>query len=107
MEFQHLYLVQVTQVKMDLKFTVRVKMQQNFGRNFLKLEQKKRLKACGLGARDTLRFEATLPLYGQELSKDITPIEAGIGFAVKPNKEADFFGKATLKEQKKTVHLVN
>lgn len=58
------------------------------------------LKPCGLGARDTLRFEATLPLYGQELSKDITPIEAGIGFAVKPNKEADFFGKATLKEQK-------
>ncbi len=46
-----------------------------------------------LGARDTLRFEATLPLYGQELSKDITPVEAGIGFAVKPNKEADFFGK--------------
>ncbi|TXC92339.1 glycine cleavage system aminomethyltransferase GcvT [Metabacillus litoralis] len=55
---------------------------------------------CGLGARDTLRFEATLPLYGQELTKDITPIEAGIGFAVKPNKEADFNGKAILKEQK-------
>lgn len=55
---------------------------------------------CGLGSRDTLRFEANLPLYGQELSKDITPIEAGIGFAVKPNKEADFIGKAVLKEQK-------
>jgi aminomethyltransferase len=55
---------------------------------------------CGLGARDTLRFEVSLPLYGQELSKDITPIEAGIGFAVKPNKEADFNGKAVLKEQK-------
>jgi aminomethyltransferase len=55
---------------------------------------------CGLGARDTLRFEAILPLYGQELSKDITPIEAGVGFAVKPNKDADFNGKAVLKEQK-------
>ncbi|WP_044747842.1 glycine cleavage system aminomethyltransferase GcvT [Bacillus alveayuensis] len=55
---------------------------------------------CGLGARDTLRFEATLPLYGQELSSDITPIEAGLGFAVKTNKEADFIGKEVLKKQK-------
>ncbi len=55
---------------------------------------------CGLGARDTLRFEAMLPLYGQELTKDITPLEARIGFAVKVNKEADFFGKDVLKEQK-------
>ncbi|WP_409301641.1 glycine cleavage system aminomethyltransferase GcvT [Peribacillus sp. SCS-155] len=54
----------------------------------------------GLGARDTLRFEANLPLYGQELTSDITPIEAGIGFAVKPDKTADFFGKAILAEQK-------
>jgi aminomethyltransferase len=57
---------------------------------------------CGLGARDTLRFESNLPLYGQELSKDITPLEAGIGFAVKVNKEADFFGKDVLKKQKDT-----
>ncbi|WP_110111300.1 glycine cleavage system aminomethyltransferase GcvT [Bacillus sp. CGMCC 1.16541] len=54
---------------------------------------------CGLGARDTLRFEATLALYGQELSKDITPIEAGIGFAVKVNKD-DFIGQSILKKQK-------
>jgi aminomethyltransferase len=38
---------------------------------------------CGLGARDTLRFEATLPLYGHELSNQINPIEAGLSFAVK------------------------
>lgn len=55
---------------------------------------------CGLGARDTLRFEATLALYGQELSADITPLEAGIGFAVKVNKETDFIGKNVLKKQK-------
>ncbi|MCA1320557.1 glycine cleavage system aminomethyltransferase GcvT [Bacillus tianshenii] len=55
---------------------------------------------CGLGSRDTLRFEANLALYGQELSKDITPLEAGIGFAVKVNKEEDFFGKEVLKDQK-------
>jgi aminomethyltransferase len=55
---------------------------------------------CGLGARDTLRFEANLALYGQELSPDITPLEAGIGFAVKVNKEADFIGKEVLKQQK-------
>lgn len=55
---------------------------------------------AGLGARDTLRFEAGLALYGQELSKDITPLEAGIGFAVKLKKDSDFIGKQALVEQK-------
>ncbi|MBA4541319.1 MULTISPECIES: glycine cleavage system aminomethyltransferase GcvT [Thermoactinomyces] len=54
---------------------------------------------CGLGARDTLRFEARLPLYGQELSETITPIEAGLGFAVKPEK-GDFIGREVLAVQK-------
>jgi aminomethyltransferase len=54
----------------------------------------------GLGARDTLRFEAKLALYGQELTADISPLEAGIGFAVKLNKEEDFIGKDALKKQK-------
>ncbi|MEW9677517.1 glycine cleavage system aminomethyltransferase GcvT [Lentibacillus sp. L22] len=60
----------------------------------------KGLEPIGLGARDTLRFEANLALYGQELSETITPIEAGLGFAVKPNKEADFIGKSVLQKQK-------
>lgn len=58
------------------------------------------LQPIGLGARDTLRFEARLALYGQELDADISPLEAGIGFAVKLNKEADFIGKEALKKQK-------
>ncbi len=55
---------------------------------------------AGLGARDTLRFEAGLPLYGQELSKDISPLEAGIGFAVKLQKKPEFIGQEALIVQK-------
>ncbi|PKK39575.1 Aminomethyltransferase (glycine cleavage system T protein) [Clostridiaceae bacterium JG1575] len=57
------------------------------------------VQPIGLGARDTLRFEANLPLYGQEMSQDITPLEAGYGYFVKLDKE-DFIGKDALKKQK-------
>jgi len=57
---------------------------------------------CGLGARDTLRFEANLPLYGQELSQDISPLEAGLGFAVKVDKAVRFIGQEALRNQKAT-----
>ena len=53
---------------------------------------------CGLGARDTLRFEARMPLYGQELSQSISPVEAGLTFAIKLDK-GDFIGRDALKEQ--------
>ncbi len=53
----------------------------------------------GLGARDTLRFEVNLPLYGNELSKDITPLEAGYSFAVELDAN-DFIGKEALLKQK-------
>ena len=54
---------------------------------------------CGLGCRDTLRFEAGLPLYGDELSDDITPVEAGLGMFCKLDKE-EFIGKDALVRQK-------
>lgn len=50
---------------------------------------------CGLGARDTLRLEAAMPLYGHEMDETITPLEAGLGFAVKMGKET-FIGKEAL-----------
>ena len=50
---------------------------------------------CGLGARDTLRLEASMPLYGHEMSEKINPIEAGLGLGVKMDKE-DFIGKSAL-----------
>ncbi|MDY0294230.1 MAG: glycine cleavage system aminomethyltransferase GcvT [Acholeplasmataceae bacterium] len=50
---------------------------------------------CGLGSRDTLRFEANLPLYGHEISESINPVEAGLNFAIKLDKE-NFIGKDAL-----------
>jgi len=64
-----------------------------------KLMESGRCKPCGLGCRDTLRFEVGLPLYGDELSADISPIMAGLGIFVKLNKE-EFIGKEALAKQK-------
>ena len=54
------------------------------------------LLPCGLGARDTLRLEAGMPLYGNELDRDCTPAEAGLGRVVKPDKPGGFVGRAAL-----------
>ena len=54
---------------------------------------------CGLGARDTLRLEAAMPLYGHEMTDDISPLETGLNFAVKMKKEEDFIGKKAMEEK--------
>ncbi len=64
-----------------------------------KLVASGRCKPCGLGCRDTLRFEVGLPLYGDELSPEITPVMAGLSMFVKLDKEA-FLGKEALARQK-------
>lgn len=72
---------------------------ENIWEKLLESGAKYNIMPCGLGARDTLRFEANLPLYGHELSEDISPLEAGYGFCVKLDKEY-FKGKSALKSQK-------
>lgn len=57
------------------------------------------IEPCGLGARDTLRLEATLPLYGHELDDQTGPLEAGLGWSVKLDK-GDFVGAPVLRKQK-------
>lgn len=54
----------------------------------------------GLGARDSLRFEAGLPLFGHEFTDDLGPLEAGYGFFVKVDKAGGFIGQPVLKRQK-------
>jgi aminomethyltransferase len=56
------------------------------------------LEPAGLGARDVLRLEAGMPLYGHELTEEITPVQAGLGWAVKFAKPA-FVGRAALEAQ--------
>lgn len=63
------------------------------------LMESKRCTPCGLGCRDTLRFEAGLPLYGMELSKDITPVMAGLSMFCKLDKP-EFIGKEAITKQK-------
>jgi aminomethyltransferase len=63
------------------------------------LVDSKEVAPCGLGCRDTLRFEVGLPLYGDELSADITPIEAGLGSFVKIEK-SEFIGRDVMVRQK-------
>ena len=54
------------------------------------------LKPCGLGCRDTLRFEASLPLYGQEISKELNPVESGFKYFVDRKSDNDYIGREAL-----------
>lgn len=65
-----------------------------------KLIESGEAKPCGLGCRDTLRFEVGLPLYGDELTDEISPVEAGLGMFVKTDKD-EFVGKDVVARQKK------
>jgi aminomethyltransferase len=58
------------------------------------------LELAGLGARDSLRLEAGYPLYGHEITADISPLTAGLGWTVKLDKGADFVGRAALVAEK-------
>lgn len=64
-----------------------------------KLIESGKVMPCGLGCRDTLRFEVGLPLYGDELADDITPVEAGLSMFAKLDKP-EFIGREVIERQK-------
>ncbi|MEJ8569104.1 glycine cleavage system aminomethyltransferase GcvT [Elongatibacter sediminis] len=55
---------------------------------------------CGLGARDTLRLEAGMNLYGQDMDESVTPLESGLGWTVAMKDDRDFIGRPALEKQK-------
>lgn len=76
-----------------------------FAKKFWKELLSKGVKPCGLAARDVLRLEVCYPLYGHELSDEVTPLDAGLSWTVKMDK-ADFIGKAALADYKPKFQLV-
>ena len=58
------------------------------------------LELCGLGARDSLRLEAGYPLHGHEITREISPLTAGLGWTVKLGKGVDFIGREALQKEK-------
>lgn len=57
---------------------------------------------CGLGARDTLRLEAAMALYGMDIDETTTPLEAGLGWLVHLDRKGDFIGRSVLEQQKQS-----
>lgn len=68
-------------------------------KNLLKDGEELKLEAIGLGARDTLRMEAALPLFGNELNEKTSPLEAGLKWSVPQDKTADYIGKKEILNQ--------
>jgi aminomethyltransferase len=64
------------------------------------------VKPCGLGARDTLRLEAGMNLYGQDMDETTSPLESGLAWTVDLNSERDFVGKAALQKSEITRQMV-
>lgn len=58
------------------------------------------VKPCGLGARDTLRLEAGMNLYGSDMDESVTPLQSGMGWTISFSEDRDFIGKAALLAQK-------
>ena len=83
-----------------LEFFFANEIAENFFLGLLEAGMPFGLKPAGLGARDTLRLEACLPLNGNDLSAQRTPVAAGLGFFVSLDKEHDFPGKETLRGEK-------
>ena len=76
---------------------VEVMLDQKDTLNFIEQLEAKGVMPCGLGSRDTLRLEASLPLYGFELTDDITPVEAGLRWTL--SNKSDYMGKSVIEEQ--------
>jgi aminomethyltransferase len=70
------------------------------GRQLWQTLSEKGVMPCGLGARDTLRLEAAMSLYGQDMDESITPLEAGLGWLVHLDRKGDFIGRSRLEQQK-------
>lgn len=70
------------------------------GQKLWQIFLEKDVTPCGLGARDTLRLEAAMGLYGQDMNDETTPLEAGLGWLVHLDGKGDFIGRAVLAEQK-------
>ena len=76
---------------------VEVMLDQKDTLDFIQQLEAKGVMPCGLGSRDTLRLEASLPLYGFELTDDITPVEAGLKWTL--SNKSDYIGKNVIEEQ--------